>query len=43
MRCFHPPREQDLAQRVVDLVRARVIQILALEVDLDIAHGRTKT
>ena len=28
-----PPREHDLAERVVDLVRARVVQVLALEVE----------
>jgi len=30
----HPPRQHSLAQRVVDLVRAGVQQVLALEVDL---------
>ena len=28
-----PPREHDLAERVVDLVRAGVVQVLALEVE----------
>ena len=30
----HPPRQHSLAQRVVDLVRAGVQQVLALQVDL---------
>ena len=30
----HPPRHQDLAEHVVDLVRAGVVQLLALEIDL---------
>jgi hypothetical protein len=29
----HAARDQDLRQRVIDLVRARVIQVLALQVD----------
>jgi hypothetical protein len=29
----HPPREQDLPERVVDLVRARVREVFALEED----------
>ena len=33
-RLAHPPRQQHLAQRVVDLVGAGVVQVLALEVDL---------
>ena len=33
-RLAHPPREQRLADGVVDLVRAGVVQVLALEVDL---------
>ena len=32
-RLAEPPGEHDLAERVVDLVRARVVQILALEID----------
>ena len=30
----HPPRQQRLAERVVDLVRAGVVQVLAFQVDL---------
>src|SRR5690606_25568565 len=30
----HAPRQEDLADTVVDLVRAGVVQLLALEVDL---------
>ena len=30
----HPPRQQALAERVVDLVRAGVVQVLAFQVDL---------
>src|SRR6185503_3749901 len=30
----HPPREQSLAEAIVDLVSAGVIQVLALEIDL---------
>ena len=34
----HAPRQQDLPQHVVDLVRAGVIQLLALEIDLGAAR-----
>lgn len=35
MRVFsHAPRELDLAEAIVDLVAARVIELVALEVDL---------
>ncbi len=34
----HAPREQRLAERVVDLVRAGVEQVFALEVDLGAAE-----
>ena len=34
----HAPGEQDLAEHVVDLVRAGVVQLLALEVDLGAAE-----
>ena len=34
----HAPGEQDLAQAVVDLVRAGVVQLVALEVDLGAAE-----
>ena len=38
----HPPRQQDLADRVVDLMGAGVVQVLALQVDLRAAgDGRT--
>ena len=37
-RLAHSPREQRLADRVVDLVRARVIEVLALQVDLRAAE-----
>ena len=30
----HAPRQQDLAEHVVDLVRAGVVELLALEIDL---------
>ena len=30
----HPQREQGLAERVVDLVRAGVVEVLALQIDL---------
>ena len=33
----HPPRQQDLAEHVVDLVRAGVIEFLALEIDFGAA------
>ena len=33
----HAPGEQDLAEAVVDLVRAGVVQLLALEIDLGAA------
>ena len=36
----HPPREQDLADGVVDLVRAGVVELVALEVDLGAAELR---
>ena len=32
-RLAHAPRQQDLAEHIVDLVRAGVVQLLALEVD----------
>jgi len=44
----HPLREQHLAERVVDLVRARVIQVLTLQYDLrpdqrgEPRHGRNR-
>ena len=34
----HAPRQQDLAEHVVDLVRAGVVQLVALEVDLGAAQ-----
>ena len=34
----HAPRQQDLAEHVVDLVRAGVVELLALEVDLGAAE-----
>ena len=37
-RLAHPPREQDLADHVVDLVRAGVIELVALEIDLRAAE-----
>ena len=37
-RLAHAPGEQDLAEHVVDLVRAGVVQLLALEVDLRAAE-----
>jgi len=36
----HPQRQQRLAQRVVDLVRACVVQVLALEPNLRAATPR---
>ena len=30
----HAPREQNLAEHVVDLVRAGVVELVALEIDL---------
>ena len=33
-RLAHPPREQDLAEHIVDLVRAGVVELVALEIDL---------
>ena len=39
----HPPGQQHLAERVVDLVRAGVIEILALEVDLGAAGMLAET
>ena len=38
-RLAHPLREQGLAQGVVDLVRAGVGQVLALEIDARAAQG----
>ena len=37
-RLAHAPGEQRLADGVVDLVRAGVVQVLALEADLRAAH-----
>jgi hypothetical protein len=37
-RLAHAPREQRLSEGVVDLVRAGVVQVLALEVDLRAAE-----
>ena len=37
-RFAHPPREQDLADAIVDLVRAGVQQVLALEIDFGAAQ-----
>ena len=34
----HPPRQQDLPEHVVDLVRAGVVELVALEVDLRAAE-----
>ena len=34
----HPPRHHDLAEHVVDLVRAGVVQLLALEIDFRAAE-----
>ena len=34
----HAPREQDLAQAIVDLVRAGVIEVFALEIDFRAAE-----
>ena len=34
----HAPREQDLAEHIVDLVRAGVVQLFALEIDLGAAE-----
>ena len=39
-RLAHPPREQDLAHHVVDLVRAGVIELVALEIDFCAAEMR---
>ena len=39
-RLAHAPREQDLAEHVVDLVRAGVIELFALEIDLRAAEMR---
>ena len=38
----HAPRHQDLAEHVVDLVRAGVIELLALEIDFGAAAMRRK-
>ena len=37
-RLAHAPRQQDLTEHIVDLVRARVVQLVALEVDLRAAE-----
>ena len=37
-RLAHALGQQDLAEAVVDLVRARVVQVLALEIDLRAAE-----
>ena len=29
----HTPGEQDLAEAIIDLVRARMVQLIALEID----------
>ena len=34
----HPPRQQDLAQHVVDLVRAGVVELVALQIELGAAE-----
>ena len=34
----HAPRQQDLAEHVVDLVRAGVVELVALEIDLGAAE-----
>src|SRR5262249_11731461 len=34
----HPPREQDLAHHIVDLVRARMVELVALQVDFRAAQ-----
>ena len=39
-RLTHAPREQDLPQHIVDLVRAGMVQIFALEVDLGTTASR---
>ncbi len=39
-RLAHAPGEQDLAEHVVDLVRAGVIELVALEIDLRAAEPR---
>ena len=39
-RLAHAPREQDLAEHIVDLVRAGVVELLALEIDLRAAEMR---
>ena len=39
-RLAHAPGEQDLAEHVVDLVRAGVVELLALEIDLRAAEMR---
>ncbi len=39
-RLAHPPGKDDLAQHVVDLVRARVVELVALHVDLRAAQMR---
>ena len=40
-RLAHALGEQDLAEAVVDLVRAGVVQVLALEIDLGAAEMRS--
>ena len=37
-RLAHAPRQQDLAEHVVDLVRAGVVELVALEIDLGAAE-----
>ena len=39
----HAPRQQDLAQHVVDLVRAGVVQLVPLEIDLGAAQALGQT
>jgi hypothetical protein len=41
-RLAHALREQDLADAVVDLVRAGVVQLVALEVDLRAAKSSVR-
>ena len=38
-RLAHAARKNDLAQHVVDLVRARVVQLVALEIDFRAAKA----
>ena len=37
-RLLHAAREQDLAEAIVDLVRASVVEVLALEIDIRAAE-----